>query len=169
VVDAVISREIVLAVPLALAQEIEITTVRADAAEDLDQDQDPAAPEATPLAMAGDTTREAIPQREKRERGEVAAAGLQRVVSALEATLAATVGETLAHLLVPRAPAMKEDLNLQEKLRVMELLQINTKAHLKLLPPTAKLTLKNKPTEASVIFTLIKGSWTQPPEPTCHI
>jgi hypothetical protein len=158
VADVVISREIVLAVHLALAQEIEITTVRADAAEDLDQDQDPAAPEATPLAMAGDTTREATPQREKRERGEVAAAGLQRVVSALEATLAATVGETLAHLLVPRAPAMKEDLNLQEKLRAMELLQINTKAHLKLLPPTAKLTLKNKPTEASVIFTLIKGS-----------
>ena len=54
---------------LALAQEIEITTVRADAAEDLDQDQDPAAPEATRLAMAGDTTREATPQREKRERG----------------------------------------------------------------------------------------------------
>ncbi len=156
--DVVISREIVLAVLLALAQEIEITTVRADAAEDLDQDQDQAAPEATPLAMAGDTTREATPQREKRERGEVAAAGLQRVVSALEATLAATAEETLAHLLVPRAPAMIEDLNLLEKLRLMELLQINTKTHLRLLPPTAKLTLKNKPTEASVIFTLIKGS-----------
>lgn len=157
-VDVVISREIVLAVLLALAQEIEITTVRAGAAEDLDQDQDPAAPEATPLAMVGDTTREATPQREKRERGEVAAADLQRVVSVLEATLAATVEETLAPPLVPRAPAMIEDLNLQEKLRLMELLQINTKVHLKLLPPTAKLTLKNKPTEASVIFTLIKGS-----------
>ena len=148
----------------ALAQEIEITTVRADVAEDLDQDQDLAAQEATPLAMAEDTTREVTPQREKRERGEAAAAGLQRVVSVQEATLAATAEETLAHLLIPRAPAMKEDLNLLEKLRLMEPLQINTRAHLRSLLPIAKLTLKNKLTEAYVIFTLIKALDVKHPE-----
>ena len=142
----------------ALAQEIEITTVRADVAEDLDQDQDLAAQEATPLAMVEDTTRKVTPQRERREREEVAAAGLQRVVSVQEATLAATAEETLAHLLIPRAPAMIEDLNLLEKLRLMEPLQINTRTRLRSLLPIAKLTLKNKLTEAYVIFTLIKGS-----------
>ena len=142
----------------ALAQEIEITTVRADVAEDLDQDQDLAAQEATPLATVEDTTREVTPQREKRERGEAAAAGLQRVVSVQEATLAATAEETLAHLLIPRAPAMIEDLNLLEKLRLMEPLQINTRTRLRSLLPIAKLTLKNKLTEAYVNFTLIKGS-----------
>lgn len=157
-VDAVISREIVLAVDRALAQEIEITTVRADVAEDLDQDQDLAAQEATPLAMVEDTTREVTRQRERRERGEAAAAGLQRVVSVQEATLAAIAEETLAHLLIPRAPAMIEDLNLLEKLRLMEPLQINTRTRLRSLLPIAKLTLKNKLTEAYVIFTLIKGS-----------
>ena len=142
----------------ALAQEIEITTVRADVAEDLDQDQDLAAQEATPLAMVEDTTREVTRQRERRERGEAAAAGLQRVVSVQEATLAAIAEETLAHLLIPRAPAMIEDLNLLEKLRLMEPLQINTRTRLRSLLPIAKLTLKNKLTEAYVIFTLIKGS-----------
>jgi hypothetical protein len=142
----------------ALAQEIEITTVRADVAEDLDQDQDLAAQEATPLAMVEDTTRKVTPQRERREREEVAAAGLQRVVSVQEATLAATAEETLAHLLIPRAPAMIEDLNLLEKLRLMEPLQINTRTRLRSLLPIAKLTLKNKLTEAYVNFTLIKGS-----------
>lgn len=158
-VDVVISREIVLEVDLALVQEIEITIVKADAAEDLDQDQDLAAQEVIPLAMAEDTTRGAILQRKKRERKEVAAAGLQRAVSVLEATLAATAEETLVHLLVPRAPAMIEDQNLQEKLRLIPPLRINTRAHLRSLLPIAKLTLKNKLTEeASVIFTLIKGS-----------
>ena len=147
----------------ALAQEIEITTVRADVAEDLDQDQDLAAQEATPLAMAEDTTREVTPQREKRERGEAAAAGLQRVVSVQEATLAATAEETLAHLLIPRAPAMKEDLNLLEKLRLMGSLQINTRALLRSQLPI-KLTLKNKLTEAYVIFTLIKALDVKHPE-----
>lgn len=157
-VDAVISREIVLAVDRALAQEIEIITVKADVAEDLGQDQDLAAQEATPLAMVEDTTREVTRQRERRERGEAAAAGLQRVVSVQEATLAAIAEETLAHLLIPRAPAMIEDLNLLEKLRLMEPLQINTRTRLRSLLPIAKLTLKNKLTEAYVIFTLIKGS-----------
>ena len=156
--DVVTNREIVLEVDLALALETETTTVRADVAEDLDQDQDLAAQEATPLAMVGDTTREVTPQRERREREEVAAAGLQRVVSVQEATLAAIAEETLAHLLIPRAPAMIEDLNLLEKLRLMEPLQINTRARQRSLLPIAKLTLKNKLTEAYVIFTLIKGS-----------
>ena len=153
----------------ALAQEIEITTVRADVAEDLDQDQDLAAQEATPLAMVEDTTREVTRQRERRERGEAAAAGLQRVVSVQEATLAATAEETLAHLLIPRAPAMIEDLNLLEKLRLMEPLQINTRARLRSLLPIAKLTLKNKLTEAYVIFTLINALDVNHPEPRSHI
>ena len=156
-VDVATSREIALVVDLALAQETEIITVKADAAEDPGQDQDQAALAATHLAMEEDITREATLLRETKQRKE-AAAGPLKVASVLEATLAAIAEEILAHPLTPRAPAMIEDLNLQEKLRLMELLQINTKVHLKLLPPTAKLTLKNKPTEASVIFTLIKGS-----------
>lgn len=146
-VDAVISREIVHAVALALALETEIITVKADVAEDPGQDQDQAALAATHLVMAEDITREATLQRETREKEEVVV-GLQKAVSVLEATLAATAEETLAHLPVPRAQAMIEDLSLlQEKLRQTVPLQINMKALQRLLLPIAKLTQKNKPTE----------------------
>ena len=161
--DVVTNREIVLEVDLALALETEITTVRADVAEDLDQDQDLAAQEATPLAMEEDTTREATLRKERREREEAAAADLLMAVSAQEATQAAIAEETLAHPLVPRALAMIEDLNLLEKLKLMGSLQIKTRALLRSQLPI-KLTLKNKLTEAYVIFTLIKALDVKHPE-----
>lgn len=157
-VDVATSREIALVVDLALAQETEIITVKADAAEDPGQDQDQAALAATHLAMEEDITREATLLRETKQRKE-AAAGPLKVASVLEATLAAIAEEILAHPLTPRAPAMIEDLSLPlEKLSPTVPLQINTRAPLRLLLPTAKLTRKNKLTEASMIFKLINDS-----------
>ena len=142
--DVDTNREIALAVVLALVQEI--TTEKADAPEDPDLDQ--AAPVATLLAMAEDIIREAILLRETRVKEEVlAAAELLRTASALVATLAATAGETLAHLLIPRAPATTEDPSHLEKQSLSVPLQRSTRAHLRLPLSITKLMLKSKLTE----------------------
>jgi hypothetical protein len=153
------SREIALAVDLVLVQETEIITVIADAAEDQGQDLDQAALAATLLAMEEDITRGATLPRETRVREGVVAASLLTLANAHAAILAAIAEETLALLPAQRAPAMIEDLSLQEKLSQMATPQRSTRTHLRLLQSTAKLTRKNKPSEAQDIQETIKDSF----------
>ena len=141
-VDVVTSREIVLVADLALALETETTTVRADVAEDLDQDQDLAAQGATPLAMEEDTTREATLPREISLLAGSAAEHL-RLASAAAATLAATAEKTLALLPDPEALATRESPSLPELLLPKRL-----KDRPRSPPRKPELTQKNKPTEA---------------------
>lgn len=147
--DAATSREIALVAALVLVPETEITTVKADVAEDPGPDLDQAALAATLLAMAEDIIRGATLPRETRAREEeLPAVKLLRLASALAATLAAIAEEILALLLAPRAPAMTEDLSLLDKLRQMASPQRRLRVHLRspLLRP--KLMLKNQPSEA---------------------
>lgn len=138
--DGVTSREIALAVDLALAPTIDAVTTDAAGDPDLDLAQ---APAAALLVMEEDTTREATLPRGISLLAGGAAAEPLRLASAAAATLAATAGKTLALLPDPEALATRESPSLPELLLPKRL-----KDRPRSPPPKPELTQKNKQTEA---------------------